>query len=114
MNGTEKQVAWAETIRSRHLRDGRALISERLTQMADAAAAHNPTRAAYDRYLADGENGADALLDALEAKDDARWWIDRRDKSAWSLLKEIAREIGYAGESLSDAESATKDGEKDA
>ncbi len=76
LTGTEKQVAWAETLRMQML----ALIDE----------------AIYTHIKAD-QRGDIRLLDAVEsikAKTDARWWIENRQElSARDMIALIAKEM---------------------
>jgi hypothetical protein len=70
--GSEKQIAWAETIRMKVIAEAEAAIARTAT---------TPERKAQ----------VAPLLAKLKAQDQARWWIDNRSKSGIELLKSIAR-----------------------
>ena len=66
LDGSERQVAWAETIRADKL-------------------------VAVRRSLSDGADaGAQQALDALCRQNDARWWIDRRATAIPELILQVA------------------------
>jgi hypothetical protein len=64
--GSDKQTAWAETIRTK-----------KLTELDAMAAAGN------DRFR--------ATLDVLKGKAEAKYWIDTRDTSAQSMAVAVAQ-----------------------
>jgi hypothetical protein len=72
LQGSEKQVAWAETIRMKAIAE------------AEAAIARTATTPERQEQVA-------PLLAKLKAQDQARWWIDSRSKSGIELLKGMAR-----------------------
>ena len=70
--GSEKQIAWAESIRVKVIAEAEAAIARTAT---------TPERKAQ----------VAPLLAKLTAQTEAAWWIDRRNKSGIELLKEMAR-----------------------
>ncbi len=72
LTGSEKQVAWAETIRMKVIAQAEEAIARTAT---------TPERKAQ----------VAPLLAKLTAQTNAGWWIDRRSKSGIELLKEMAR-----------------------
>jgi hypothetical protein len=72
LTGSEKQIAWAETIRMKAIAE------------AEAAIARTATTPERQEQVA-------PLLAKLKAQDQARWWIDSRSKSGIELLKGMAR-----------------------
>jgi hypothetical protein len=69
LQGTEKQIAWAETIRAK-----------KLDQIAN--------------IVEDDEDRA--ALAAIKAETESRYWIDRRDTSAQAILTEAIQKIKAA------------------
>ena len=65
LDGSERQVAWAETIRA----DKLVAVRRSLSDEADA--------------------GAHRALEALCHQDDARWWIDRRATAVPELIGQV-------------------------
>lgn len=88
LEGTPKQIAWAETIRA-----GYAEQIDQIKARLEAAGGLDKLRtqspaekvAAFERQL--------ASMDALLAKVSAAWWIDHRQATLQTLVTEIAAEI---------------------
>lgn len=72
LKGSDKQVAWGETIRKK--------VLDELDDPKD----HNPT----PEELAD----FNAAIDVLMSKQSASWWIDRRDTGIRTILTECFKE----------------------
>lgn len=87
--GTEKQIAWANSIRLKVLADIPKVLRAS-AEYAEAARAQSPERAAEI-------NAVEALVekagDRLRTETSAKWWIDNRDSSADSLVRQIARRL---------------------
>lgn len=77
LTGTEKQVAWAESIRARIMKE-----------LDDELAAG---LAAGEQITEEGQ----MLIDTLMAQTEARWWIDARHFSIRSLMELLAEQIRY-------------------
>jgi len=75
LTGTEKQVAWAESIRARIMKE-----------LDDELAAG---LAAGEQITEEGQ----MLIDTLMAQTEARWWIDARHFSIRSLMELLAEQI---------------------
>jgi len=101
MNGTEKQVAWAEQIKAKMLDGdiaGHGLIADRDTLVASRARrleAGKDVSAATDAKIAD----LTAVIDAINAIDDAAWFIDKRSlfngaSTPYQYVREIETVIG--------------------
>lgn len=103
LEGTEKQVAWAEDIRERMV----ALLAysaEEARQLADEARemyADNPKRqgtvARKERMAQQAAERAEKLTAALADVTDARWFIDNRDANVRGIRMELAIS-GYTDE----------------
>ena len=78
LTGTDKQSAWAETIRKTKITDIDAMIAGAL---ADPQAQEEPVLIA----------ALQAAARAVRDQTSAAWWIDRRDSSARSLVRDMAR-----------------------
>lgn len=72
LTGSEKQVAWAETIRMKAIAE------------AEAAIARTATTPERQEQVA-------PLLAKLKAQTDSGWWIENRSSTGVVLLKEMAR-----------------------
>jgi hypothetical protein len=72
LTGSEKQIAWAETIRMKVIAQAQDAINRTAT---------TPARQAQ----------VAPLLAKLKAQTNAAWWIDNRTRSGIELLKEMAR-----------------------
>ena len=75
LQGSEKQVAWAVTIRERLLQT----LSEFKGEMALA----NQPQDLLDAF--------DKILDGIKAQDSASWWIDRREYGPRTLIRDYRR-----------------------
>jgi hypothetical protein len=86
LTGTEKQIAWAETIRSQKM----AAVDRWL-----AGDSFEVYRDFYARepILERDDPRTPAAIDTMKAKTEASWWIDWRDTKAHALLSRIAVEI---------------------
>lgn len=92
--GSEKQVAWAETIRAKMLpriKEFRDLIPQRRRNLPDPteSAARADAYQAIKRNLDLAEIGLDLLL----GKTSAAWWIDQRATAIEEILRGMKREI---------------------
>ncbi|WP_295442559.1 hypothetical protein [uncultured Thiodictyon sp.] len=97
MTGTEKQIAWAETIRAYKLDLlGRALTGD-LTGI---------DLAAFWGGLDRRDPRAPAMVDALQAQTLASWWIDHRDRKVGDLLLALAAELPKEPAAPADAPAA--------
>lgn len=83
LTGSDKQVAWATTIRAEQLAGVAALRKE----FQAAGRKQNVTEA----VMAEQMGQFDALVAKLTAQTAAAWWIDRRSNSAQSLLKDVSK-----------------------
>lgn len=81
MLGSEKQVMWAEQIRAKYLGEANDLLA-----YFDSEAKR--TNADPEQYAAGRADLVDRI-GRLEAKSDARWWIDSRTQVIRQLLKAI-------------------------
>lgn len=72
LQGTEKQVAWAEDIRRRQINNIRQLVGWRF-EGKDVA------------YV--------VVMEALRSKTDSRFWINNRKASPMELLAVVAKEL---------------------
>ena len=81
--GSEKQVAWALTIRAEQLGKVAAMRKE----FEAIGRKQNVT----EDVMATQMGQFDALVAKLTAQTAAAWWIDRRSNSAQSLLKDVSK-----------------------
>lgn len=74
LTGSDKQVAWAESIRAAKLAE-----LAQLRSLVETNAAKNPALA--EQML--------AAIDSAATQTTAAWWIDRRDHSAQTIAREL-------------------------
>ncbi len=80
--GSDKQIAWATTIRAKIVAEAQTQLTDKLAQIETLAAPEDKrtqARAAFE--------GAYARLTSETA---AAWWIDRRQRAGEALLLELA------------------------
>jgi hypothetical protein len=80
LTGSDKQVAWARQIRAEKLAAIMAFIA------ANREKAPEARREEYDTQAA-------PTVQAILAKGEARWWIDRRDTPAQTVVVEVMRAV---------------------
>jgi len=78
LTGSEKQIAWATTIRCAKLADLDALIA--------TIDAHNPTPDLKGRAV---REQVTAAREQMTRQTSAAWWIDRRSDSAQTILRAL-------------------------
>lgn len=86
LSGSEKQVAWATTIRA-------GLVAGVMAER-DTFLALGRRQGASDERIAEQMALFDRAVDAVRGQTSAAWWIDHRDESASALLREMARAAG--------------------
>lgn len=84
LTGTEKQIAWAETIRAHKLDILARVLSGELTGYALAA---------YWDGIELDDPDLPLAIDALQSQSAAHWWIDHRDRKVSALLELVARDL---------------------
>ncbi len=91
LEGSEKQIAWAESIRAEHIEK----IKEGLVQYCER---HNPQEPNQTYHPAKSLSAFEKqkelfhlALDYLAGVSSASWWIDHRHRSSISLFKEAAQ-----------------------
>ena len=77
--GSDKQIAWAETIRANQL----AMVTRELTSVAEAMARQGKTEA----QIATDRAPIDAMVTKVQSQTSAAWWIDHRSDNLQTLLK---------------------------
>ncbi|MCK7579282.1 MAG: hypothetical protein MZV65_28500 [Chromatiales bacterium] len=82
LTGSDKQAAWAESIRARKLD---TLDRARRGELSDLE------RISFVGTIDLSDPAVPALVDALRGQTSASWWIDRRDRKTEVLLEELAR-----------------------
>lgn len=105
LTGTEKQIAWAETIRGGRVREAHAVLVAAEQLDAELATGADPANLSLVGAIADkcdevqpGNSIAPVLrayLGAIE-KTEAKWWIDNRDTSLRSLPEIFEQERATA------------------
>ena len=75
LSGSEKQVAWAVTIRQKALENLSVLRAEMVLA--------NQTQDLLDAF--------DSIVAGIKTQAEARWWIDRRDYGAPTLIRDYRR-----------------------
>lgn len=102
LTGSEKQVAWAETLRTQALAQLAALAPYAAT--SDPLPQDSPDRL----YMADqlralralvaegGEAAIQALTSLMRAKAEARWWIDTRELTMAQLIQSLRDDLVVA------------------
>ena len=83
--GTEKQVAWARSLRSKRLAE-MAKFRERTESLAQRSLDDGSTT---PDEVAQGMKMLDGLDARLQLAADARWWIDKRHYTLKGLLQEM-------------------------
>ena len=83
LTGSDKQVAWATTIRAEQL----AGVAKMRQEFEATGRKQNVT----EDVMAAQMGQFDALVAKLIAQTAAAWWIDRRSTSAQALLKEVSK-----------------------
>ncbi|WP_286978828.1 hypothetical protein [Aminobacterium sp. UBA5514] len=101
LKGTERQIAWAETIRKQ-------LIAAINTEREEK---ENPFK--LDLSDPKSQQIFNATLKRIHQEACASWWIDNRDESPRSLIKNLAPKVYESGE-WAVAEDNTKDLEEEA
>jgi len=91
LTGSEKQIAWARTIRARLIASVVAAVEQ-----ARSDAAHRPVPLTEEQVRQADEQTA-AVMQALYAKTGASWWIDAREKAPLSLAQAVYRESRQGG-----------------
>lgn len=80
MNGSEKQVAWANEIRAKQLRATK--VASVMGAIMNNAAAGKITEEQIAAYMAKHGEMTDEVMqsaiDKVASNDSAAWWIDRR------------------------------------
>ena len=67
LKGSEKQIAWAESIRA-----------EKMAEMKKMPAANDQTKAIKEK-----------IVETMAGINEARWWIDSRNDAAAALVKKV-------------------------
>ena len=83
LTGSDKQVAWATTIRAEQL--------GKVAKMRSEFEALGRKQGATDDVMAEQMGQFDALTAKVAAQTSASWWIDRRSNSAQALLKDVSK-----------------------
>jgi hypothetical protein len=83
LTGSDKQVAWATTIRAE-------LLGKVATMRKEFESTGRKQNATED-VMAAQMGQFDALVAKLTAQTAAAWWIDRRTNSAQALLKDVSK-----------------------
>lgn len=105
LTGSEKQVAWAETIRAemvQKIEQAMENLMKRLTSLADPARAGHLERAesvARDEgfeSFADFVDCSKEAADAIMGTTSAHWWIESRNNSVVVMLQDGARGVAKA------------------
>jgi hypothetical protein len=97
LTGSEKQVQWAEWIRTSTLAWARSEEGQRriAADVAHLRRLAGPTPNAITQHFADSADWGDGLVGTLEKISNARWWIDTgRDYNPKAWMESIAN--GYA------------------
>ena len=81
--GSDKQVAWATTIRAELL----CKVAQMRSEFEATGRKQNVTEDVMTAQMGQ----FDALVTKLTAQTAAAWWIDRRSNSAQALLKEVSK-----------------------
>jgi hypothetical protein len=79
--GSEKQIAWALTIRAKKLPELEQLLAtatEQYTELAADVSLNEQTRGNYETIVKGVEH--------MRTEPDAKWWIDHRDDYARALI----------------------------
>jgi len=82
LGGTEKQIAWANTIRLEKLAEIDKMVAEIKAVPASATEKGQRNMAKLDEVVA-----------AIRGKESARWWIDARYEDGRRILSETARQM---------------------
>lgn len=79
LTGSDKQIAWAESIRAAIVRDANVLMDKAWT--AAAAAGHDPAAVIAPQ--------AATIAAAIASQPAASWWIDNRDATLRSAVAKL-------------------------
>lgn len=89
LTGTEKQIAWATTIRLTRLTEFESTIHELISNNEQAVESGKRTREQADQAIAQARLAYGVLLGESES----RFWIDSREDSARMMLSAALRRI---------------------
>lgn len=76
LEGTEKQIAWAETIRSNKIKETEEFLNKN-----------------KDRILEDKKELLEKSFNSLKKHQQAHWWIEKREEYAFDLLEDESKKI---------------------
>ena len=107
--GSPKQIAWAETIRQKMLADLAPLAAVRVGRRKEIAA--RGIAAIDDSRWSQIDAATDEQLRSYRAQSAAKWWIDHRDDSLYSLM---LHKIGELAKTLFAAEVVASQAAKQA
>lgn len=98
--GSDKQIAWAETIRAEKLAEVDRLIAPLDSNMAkvaaDPALLEKANRKAVEDGFIDFADSGECLKEAVNCVkeiDSAKWWIDNRTENMRNILAETAKQV---------------------
>ncbi len=92
IEGTPKQVAWAQDIRRTMLQE----VDEKLDKLARVA--QNKPAGPKRTYAKGALAYAKQVREELANQKDARWWIDNRQADSWKLMQLFSRQRERKGE----------------
>lgn len=81
LDGSEKQIAWAESIRRHMVSEAKRCVDTLLAEHPDA----------------DGERLAASAMTLLRAQESADWWIDRAGQMPLDVVEKLAADIKVRG-----------------
>jgi len=92
LKGSDKQIAWAETIRAKK-------VSELDKSLSDNDLEYLKKRA-HRQGIADADKKIDIAIVSIKSKTSASWWIDSRDYNAEMLLLEELKTVKLPEEQI--------------
>ncbi len=85
LNGSEKQIAWAETIRAKKITEIDKPLNDRDLEYLK--------KRAHRQGILDADKKIDIAIISIKSKTSASWWVDSRDYNAKILLLEELKTV---------------------
>lgn len=88
MNGSEKQVKWAEDIRTKAMQAMTKFVEVELPAMKASAIRRGMSQEQADANLAEFVSAAETTIASFQSREDASWWIDRSNYTVKQWMRE--------------------------
>lgn len=88
MNGSEKQIKWAEDIRATATKAIFRFVEVDVAKMKAQAIHKGMSQEQADASEVEFVNAAQATVEMFQRQDDAKWWIDRSNNTVKQWMME--------------------------